>query len=376
MTEATTILLKSLQDHASLHEVQPQDLLSRTCDLRFITKFKEACVHLHSQESVVFGARYHSEIREVLKCLDIEHSAIETYCEREFCESSFMPITVLDVIACVFRLDIGVTWSPDEVESHCPELEFDKDNLLKGLRDSLTYSKEGYFYKDKYVIPFHPWLRPHLSGGFTDTLVRSRGQCTLTSLRMRIAEDKLIDASRYREYFTKAHIYGPKGNSLAKLLQDPSFPEIRSGTVTVHKQLDNNSLDAQDFPLDRIEVMWSAKNGTKTIKIEEVVTKCNRSARENSKILNRYVHAIWDKGKQCFEHFDGAFRIYREESYQGRFDSTIKDNPKSGEYMKLFRLDGMVPLPIFEDLTVRYFHMNPLVLEYFGGPEQIASNGA
>ena len=374
MTEATK-LLKVLQDRAMSHKVEPQDLITKTCDLEFITLFNDACLRLRDQERVVFGVRYQNSIREKLKLLAIGDSTIEDYCKRELGESSLMPFTVVDAIACVFRLDIGVKWSPQEVRKHCPELEFDKDNLLKGLGNSLTFNKEGFFYEDKYVIPFHPWLRPHLSGGFTDTLARCWGQCSLSFLGMQVAEDILIDARSYMESFTKAYIYGPKGITVAKL-QDPRFPEDPSGTLTVHAQVDNNSPHAQFFPLRRVEMMWSAKNGMKTIQIEEVVTKCNRIARESSKILNRYVHAIWDIGKQCFVHFDGAVRIYCEENYQSRCETNIKSNSKSDGYMKLFRLDGMVPLAVFEDLTVKFFHMNPLVLEYFGGPEQSASNGA
>jgi len=147
----------------------------------------------------------------------------------------------------------------------------------------------------------------------------------------------------YFSSFAKAYIRGPRGLSL-DILQDLQFPQDPSGTVTVHQRVDDDPL-LRLFPLHRLEVMWSSREGVKSVQIEELVEMGNERATTPQGIANRYIHARWNAEKQRFAHFDGAVRIYTPESYTERLKSDLKKfEGKAAIYRKLFRLDA--PLDI------------------------------
>ena len=179
----------------------------------------------------------------------------------------------------------------------------------------------------------------------------------------------LIDRSVFGMYLTAAYIRGPKGVSL-EVLQSPEFPENPRGSVTVHQRTDTDSIDAWLLPLIRTEVMWSSRNDIKTVQIEELAGTEDVYGNTRAEITNRYVHAQWSTERQCFIHFDGAVKIYTPGDYQRRLGTDMKKRADlKADYVKLYRLDGAIPLNVWCDLTSRFFYMNELVTEYLGGPD-------
>ena len=119
--------------------------------------------------------------------------------------------------------------------------------------------------------------------------------------------------------------------------------------------------------------MWSARDGTKTVQIEELVLLANRPG-EDDTVSNRYVHAQWNPLEECFVHFDGAVCVYQGAEYQSRLEADMKKSDATTcDYVKLFRIDGKIPLEVWCDLTTRFFYQNELVLEYLGGPQSSGS---
>lgn len=350
--------------------IQPDRLIRRTCDADFSRTFNETVNGYHKRGRLRLGILYVHRIMEALEQQGIEMSAVDTYCQQEFGRPLHFRHCMLEVMAYVFRLDIGVWWAPGEVSRRCPSLEFDNRGLLMGPQRGITFEKDGVRHHGRHVVPYHPEMDPYnlgLSGGFLETLIQFAGGAAPTRFGLRIAEDMVLDPSRHGLYMTKAYIRGPKGIS-KKMLQSPQFPEDPRGTVTTHQRVDDDSLEALLFPLHRTEVMWSARDGTKTVKIEELVPSVNELDKDAT-VSNRYVHAIWDPSEECFVHFDGAVRVYKGAEYQLRLEADMKKTDATTcDYIKLFRIDGKIPVEVWSDLTTRFFYQNELVLEYLGGP--------
>ena len=345
-------------------------LLKGESDPHFKAMFNDAVSSYRKRGQLSLGIQYLHLITEALEGLGIESSSIDSYCLEEFGDTNSFPLCMMEVLTYVFRLDIGVSWAPGEVYRLCPGLEFDKDELLVGPENFLNYTKDGVFYQDKQVIRYHDYFYKYnlgLSGGFIDWFIRYVKHAAPLNFGLRINGDLVIDAASHSTYLTKAFIRGPKG--LTKdMLQDPEFPEDPSGTVTVHQRIDEDSLASKLFPLIRTEVMWSIRDGIKTIQIEELVQAKNSLSGIESEVYNRYLHSRWDPISQCFVHLDGAVKVYSGSEYESRCKTDIKKTEKADGYFKLFRVDGEITLEIWEELTVRFFYQNELVLEYLGGP--------
>jgi hypothetical protein len=151
------------------------------------------------------------------------------------------------------------------------------------------------------------------------------------------------------------------------LLQDPGFPENPKGSVTVHQRIDASADDL--FPLERIEVMWSLRDGIKSVQIEELIPlESGRNRLADGQVCNRFVHAQWNPREQRFIHFDGSVMIYEAKSYQERLGTDMKKfGGKASSKKKLFRLDGPLQLPAWCRLVTKYFEENELIAEYLGG---------
>ena len=350
--------------------IQPDSLIRRTCDAKFSRTFNETVKAYHKRGRLRLGILYAHRIIDALKQQGIEMLTVDRYCQQEIGEPLHFRSCMLEVMAYVFGLDIGVWWAPGEVSRRCSPLEFDNRGLLIGPQRKIIFEKDGVRHDRRHVIPYHPEIARYnlgLSEGFLEALIQFAGKTAPTRFGLRIAEDMVIDSSRHGLYLTKAYIRGPKGIS-KKMLQSPRFPENPDGTITTHQRVDHDSLEAHLFPLDRTEVMWSARDGTKTVQIEELVPPVSEPD-EYPTVFNRYVHARWDPAEECFVHFDGAVRVYEGAEYRSRLEADMKNSDATTiDYLKLFRIDGKIPVDVWSDLTTRFFYQNELVLEYLGGP--------
>lgn len=245
----------------------------------------------------------------------------------------------------------------------CPNLQFDDDGLLIVDRD--TSLDESYVhYGPKCYIPYSPLFKSFgldVHQGFTHQLVRYfSANKLITRFGIRLDMSQICEQPIHlveRQLFR-----GPSGISMEQL-QDPRFPEDRSGTITEHV---SDELD------DKVQVMWSARDGEKTVQIEEIQTISPESSKPEYK--TRYIHAIWNTAAKSFVHFDGAIKYYSASQYALRWNASLKarDHQLSEKKEKLFRLDGDVDLKVWCNFTALFFRWNWLVEEYLCGNNKSA----
>lgn len=257
-----------------------------------------------------------------------------------------------------------------------PELCFDDDGLLTSFDKSYRWTKDGLVTRTHF-IPYDPWLakKPNprnLSGGLIESLLKiHRGNRKIEHFGLRIDQDFLIDASVYSEMEHRAHVWGPKGLSEERL-QSASFPEVSSGTLTVHQRISDpdiaNWLNLLFEGLSHIEVMWSRRDHLKSVQIEELVHSSSNRFIDSDEILVAYLHSIWDCSVAQFVHIDGAVKSYSRANYDSRFNTTMnKFDSKADNYKKLFRLDTQLSLNEWADLVSKYFYNDELIIEYLSG---------
>lgn len=76
-----------------------------------------------------------------------------------------------------------------------------------------------------------------------------------------------------------------------------------------------------------------------------------------------YTHGIMDKGRQLFTHFDGAMISFDISEKERLFRENTKI--KTGNYKKMFRLDGEISIQDVYELSYQFFPLDELVDEYF-----------
>jgi hypothetical protein len=211
------------------------------------------------------------------KCLanvGIADSIIEDYCQRLPDANGWMyKDWVLEVLVLLFDLEVGIKSGTDIVQKDCSSLVFDKDQLaVITAGKAIQPHKEGLLV-DGHYIKYAPELKRYnlaLSGGFLEQLT-GLAHLADDALHVSVAlnEDLLLDTEYYTPYEIRAHIYGPKGFSEERL-RNATFPENPSGTVTVHRRVNDDPLLRSMMPLESTEILWSARDRAKTIQIEEL----------------------------------------------------------------------------------------------------------
>jgi len=304
-------------------------------------------------------------LNQRLTSAGIADSIIEDYCQRLPGANGWMyKDWVLEALVLLFDLEVGIKSGTDIVQKNCSSLVFDKDQLaVITAGKAVQPHKEGLLV-DGHYIKYAPELARYnlaLSGGFLEQfteLAHLADDVSLVSVALN--EDLLLDPEYYARYETKAYIYGPRGFS-EEHLQDARFPENPSGTVTVHRRTNDYPLLCLMMPLESTEILWSARDGAKTIQIEELCP----FDKKLGYVMNRYIHARWNVGKGCFSHLDGAIKIYNQSQYDYRCSNNIRHcNQRIGFYKKLFRVDGTVDTATWNNLVASFYYGNELVFEY------------
>ncbi len=251
---------------------------------------------------------------------------------------------------------------PDQSEmlQNCPELreQLDKDGLLK-LSDKMLLFDAGVKYR-QYFFYVHQFLRRGFASSpnfdFISRLAAFRLKTEGTN-KFRIAIDhrRIMLFDDWRQRLELDRWYGPRFD--AKLLDDPKH----IGLTVVGREFPT-PLD--QYPLVKTEFLWkrNEREDIKTLEIEEL--SCPSSPRENLHI-NRYAHAEWDMKRRRFQHFDGAAKVYNQNSYAPRLNSTMPHNVRPSHYLKLFRIDGEIELTDWISILSMFFKGNEMVIEYF-----------
>jgi len=249
------------------------------------------------------------------------------------------------------------------VAQACPNLQFDDDGLL--MVDASTSLDESYVHYDpKCHIHYSPLFKNFgldVHRGFTHQLVQYFStNKRITRFGIRLDMSQICERPIY--YVERQLFRGPSGISIEQL-QDPRFPENKSGTVTEHV--------SDEFD-EKVQVMWSARGDEKTVQIEEIQAISPESSKREYK--TRYIHAIWNTAAKSFIHFDGAIKYYAASQYALRWDASLKaqDHHLSEKKEKLFRLDGNVDLKAWCNFTALFFRWNWLVEEYLCGEDKSA----
>ena len=135
--------------------------------------------------------------------------------------------------------------------------------------------------------------------------------------------------------------------------------------VTKHKTPDQqkifNGILGTDF-------WWHNQNDIKTFECEEFLDDASSGIDEDS-FGCRYIHSMLnDDQKQAF-HIDGAVRIYDYNGILSRIDdqNDISKSGKNTKYIKLWRIDGEIPILLWKRLLTHYYRDNHLIGEYLGG---------
>ena len=345
--------------------ISPNDVLSSLTEVAFSAPVWHLAEFMYNNRlrQLDLPATMHLEKR--LASVGIADSVIEDYCQRLPDANGWMyKDWVLEALILLFDLEVGIKAGSSILREDCVSLQFDEDGLASIANSRAIQShKEGLLVNGHY-IKYAPELGRYnlaLSGGFLEHLTELAHLADDASfVSVALNEDLLLDPEYYARYETKAYIYGPRGFS-EEHLQDARFPENPSGTVTVHRRTNDYPLLCLMMPLESTEILWSARDGAKTIQIEELCP----FDKKLGYVMNRYIHARWNVGKRCFSHLDGAIKIYNQSQYDYRCSNNIRHcNQRIGFYKKLFRVDGTVDTATWNNLVASFYYGNELVFEY------------
>jgi len=240
----------------------------------------------------------------------------------------------------------------------------DKDGLvnLDYLLAEFDYLTQGIFKKkgSDLCIIAHPFFRKSLSiynnfhWIFLDELVSLNGHKGIT-LKIKIEPNYLGFAPSFVPSHEFEFWWGPK--------YDDDITAIHPGLT----QYGSEEFEKLYYNIDRTEFVWKNEDNLYTLELEEVKTQPAPTLADT--YACRYVHSIFDKNKNGFDHFDGAIRAYSTELMLDRIDKKMTEMGRRSEYTKLFRIDGNLPLSNWKSLVTNYLQGNPQIYEYFGLPK-------
>lgn len=296
-------------------------------------------------------AGYRMMLEPIEEPLTLEYlTRVAEYCVAAEIQKEFSPVS--DV----------VTPKPDNsaVLATCPNLasKFDDDGLLMLDREFDMFDG-GLRHGDSF-LHYHQFLRRGFSSNpnfdFLGTLAR---YCHTTgahnSFRVAIDHRRIMRFEDYQQVMELDTWFGPKFDR--GKLDDPTYVGL-----TVLGRIYPCSLDS--YPLEKTEFFWKSNEGesVKTLEIEEL--SCPTKPYDNWHI-NRYVHSERDMKNRTFRHFDGAAKVYAQNSYQERLNQAMPKNARPSHYIKLFRVDGTTDLDDWLSLVSMFYKGNEMVIEYF-----------
>lgn len=272
-----------------------------------------------------------------------------------------------------------------------PELgaNLDKAGLvyLSDLLKTFTYKSHGVFqHKKRPLLVFaHPYFRRSLSRAnnfhwaFLDELLQQAANPNIL-VRIRLDGDMVGYAPSFLEPLEYEYWHGPKFND--------DIASIPDG-LTRHTAED---YEHRFYGIQRTEFIWQTgeepgplkdqpPRTTHTFELEEVQDVELPANGAEDTYGCRYVHSIYDRQAETFEHFDGAIRLYDLELMAERVDTDMDKAGHRSLYTKLFRIDDKgrllnkqtgpgLALRNWKSLIANYMQGNPLIAEYFQAEEE------
>lgn len=236
----------------------------------------------------------------------------------------------------------------------------DRDNLIsiEKLLDDFEYLGQGVF-KDKaskLAILAHPYFRKSLSHFnnfhhlFLDELVTLHEKEDVDT-KINLDYDFIGYSPSFKKTFEYEYWWGPKYND--------NISDIALG-LCVYKA---NETERLFYQIDRTEFFWKSGGNLHEFELEEL--KEEEAPTLEDTYACRYIHSLYDKEKEIFNHFDGAIRGYSPELMYERIDSKLTEFGRKSDYTKLFRVDKNLSLSKWKSLITAYMQGNPQIYEYF-----------
>lgn len=161
--------------------------------------------------------------------------------------------------------------------------------------------------------------------------------------------------------------YGPPFNR--------DISQIASGNVKLRPPADLTDSRVQMFFASCycLDVKWSEDGPIKTFQALELKTADVQLEGQDGPLHPaRYLHAEFDTRTAVFRHFDGAVQYLTAADYHARRDSDFGMVAKSMHHVKprskkMFKLNGVIEVDTWVELSSHFFAGNPLMYEYFNG---------
>lgn len=85
--------------------------------------------------------------------------------------------------------------------------------------------------------------------------------------------------------------------------------------------------------------------------------------------IQKFGHLVFDQTKQCFNHVDGAVRVFKADDYWAYYNQALSsDVPEQiGERHKMFLINGEFGIEFAQKILTEWFRYNPHITEYFSG---------
>jgi len=226
------------------------------------------------------------------------------------------------------------------------KMEADKASLvdLEYLLKEFTYLSQGVFKKNNsnLCVIAHPYFRKSLSlynnfhWIFLYELVSMHCNTDIT-LKIKLDTDYLGYAPSFITVHEFEYWWGPKYNN--------DITSIEPGLT----QYKSDEFERLYYNIDRTEFVW--KNDGKLFAMELEEVRDQPVPTLNDTYGCRYMHSIFDRAKDAFDHFDGAIRAYSTDLMIERIDKKMTEIGRQSEYTKLSRIDGKLALSDWKSLS-------------------------
>lgn len=240
-----------------------------------------------------------------------------------------------------------------------PEKENDKRALIP-----LTNLKEvgpGVFEVGDGICVFaHPYMRRsasrwnNLNLPFLRRFQEAARENSDFDARIALDPDAIGLSETYRQAIELEYWWGPKFSDDLSEIDTRITRHTATGRERIYHRI------------DRTEFWWYDQNELRAFECEEVVDGQTLGIESADKYVCRYAHSMVDLSKGEPHHLDGAVRIYDSDKILERLDKSMAEAGRHSEYVKLWRADGKIPVPLWKSLLSDYFRDNHLVSEYLG----------
>ncbi len=182
----------------------------------------------------------------------------------------------------------------------------------------------------------------------------------ISNLQIRIDPDIVGLASSFGMHFEREYWWGPLFNDDLTSIK-PGETKYRVGEMK-----NFTSLIRTDFN-------WKIRKFEHIFEAEEIYNNpspIHPPINDIDYFGCRYVHSIIKRDSQKI-HFDGAIKAYSKKQLSERIQKNLSKSGRKTNYIKLWRLDGNISIPIWKRLLSDYFRDNYLVGEYLGGKDEM-----